>query len=110
MFYSHESEFIHATPEVTPDSHTQTELTIPVLTSPEHGVATVWLAATLGPKSTTRKINRKAIFDVNVPGACRVITDPEVPMALRLQGSMLYVLSTPAGPSTVVFESCSNEM
>ncbi|KAJ5973254.1 hypothetical protein N7481_010464 [Penicillium waksmanii] len=71
-----------------------------ILTSPEHGVATVWLAATLGPKSTTRKINRKAIFDVNVPGACRVITNPEVPMALRLQGSMLY------GVSRVFYQQC----
>ncbi|KAJ5110048.1 hypothetical protein N7532_002693 [Penicillium argentinense] len=61
-----------------------------ILTSPKHGVATVWLAATLGPKSATRKINRKAILDVNVPGACRVIIDPEAPMALRLQGSLLY--------------------
>lgn len=79
-----------------------------VLTSPEHGVATIWyvlqsitvfqdiewtdtprLVATLGPRSITRKLNKKAILDVDVPRACDVITNPEAPMALRLQGSLL---------------------
>lgn len=60
-----------------------------VLTSPEHGVATVWLVATLGSRSITRRFNRKAIFEVDVPETCRVIISPEAPMALRLQGNLL---------------------
>ncbi|KAJ5612242.1 hypothetical protein N7510_005436 [Penicillium lagena] len=88
-----------------------------ILTSPEHGVATIWqvpeslsphrpysrekltmpckhrLVATLGSRSITRRVNRKAILDVNVPQACRVIINPEAPMALRLQGSLLYGVS-----------------
>jgi meiotic recombination protein REC8 len=47
------------------------------------------LVATLGSRSITRRLNRKAILDVDVPGACNVIVNPEAPMALRLQGSLL---------------------
>ncbi|QQK44417.1 Rad21/Rec8-like protein, N-terminal [Penicillium digitatum] len=64
-----------------------------ILTSPEHGVATIWLVATLGSRSIARRLNRKAILDVDVPNACRVIINPDAPMALRLQGSLLYGLS-----------------
>ncbi|KAJ5919168.1 hypothetical protein N7466_010111 [Penicillium verhagenii] len=71
-----------------------------VLTSPECGVATIWLVATLGSRSITRRFNRKAIFDVDVPGACNVIVNPEAPMALRLQGNLLF------GISRVYHEQC----
>ncbi|KAJ5732471.1 hypothetical protein N7493_003952 [Penicillium malachiteum] len=71
-----------------------------ILTSPEHGVATIWLVATLGSRSITRRVNRKAILDVDVPEACRVITNPQAPMALRLQGSLLY------GVSRVYHQQC----
>ncbi|OGM39725.1 Rad21/Rec8 N terminal domain protein [Aspergillus bombycis] len=64
-----------------------------MLTSPDHGVATIWLVATLGSKSISKKLNRKAILDVDVPRACHVIMDPEAPMALRLQGNLLYGVS-----------------
>ncbi|ODM21076.1 hypothetical protein SI65_04129 [Aspergillus cristatus] len=64
-----------------------------ILTSPEHGVATIWLVATLGSRSIAKRLNKKAILDVDVPRACNVITNPEAPMALRLQGSLLYGVS-----------------
>ena len=78
-----------------------------VLTSRKGGVATVWyiligksslkrimadlqrLVATLGSKSNLRKVNRKQIFDVDVPETCRIIIKPEAPMALRLQSNLL---------------------
>jgi N terminus of Rad21 / Rec8 like protein len=50
------------------------------------------LVATLGSQSALKKVNRKAILDVNVPKACETIIDPEAPMALRLQSNLLYVL------------------
>ncbi|KAJ5557080.1 hypothetical protein N7494_000995 [Penicillium frequentans] len=71
-----------------------------ILTSPEHGVATIWLVATLGSRSITRRFNRKAILEVDVPGACNVIVNPEAPMALRLQGNLLF------GVSRVYHEQC----
>ncbi|KAF2418001.1 hypothetical protein EJ08DRAFT_703261 [Tothia fuscella] len=62
-----------------------------VLTSRKYGVATVWLVATLGQKTTlTRKIGRKAILSVDVQKACETILTPEAPMALRLQSNLLY--------------------
>ncbi|PYH91902.1 hypothetical protein BO71DRAFT_358419 [Aspergillus ellipticus CBS 707.79] len=64
-----------------------------ILTSPEHGVATIWLVATLGSRSITKKLNRRTILDVDVPKACGVIMDPVAPMALRLQGNLLYGVS-----------------
>lgn len=99
MFYSHESTYLQESLEIMLTA-------IQVLTSRKHGVATVWyviyhthyhshasrLVATLGSKSTLKKVSRKAILDVNVPKACETITDADTPMALRLQGSLLYVL------------------
>ncbi|KAF2458390.1 Rec8 like protein-domain-containing protein [Lineolata rhizophorae] len=63
------------------------------LTSPKYGVATVWLVATLGSKSQLKKVNRRAILDVDVPRACQTIIEPEAPLALRLQSNLLYGVS-----------------
>ncbi|KAI0162188.1 Rec8 like protein-domain-containing protein [Xylariaceae sp. FL1272] len=51
------------------------------------------LVATIGNKSTTRKVTRKAIQDVNVQKACGKILEPGAPIALRLQGNLLYGVS-----------------
>ncbi|KAJ0123109.1 rec8 protein [Diaporthe amygdali] len=65
-----------------------------ILASPQYGVATVWLVANLGVYTTNRKLNRKAIESVNVPQACDTIEKPPgAPIALRLQGSLLYGVS-----------------
>ncbi|KAL8763177.1 MAG: hypothetical protein Q9184_000980 [Pyrenodesmia sp. 2 TL-2023] len=71
-----------------------------VLTSRKNGVATVWLVATLGSKSNLKKVNRKAILEVDVPKTCDVIINPEAPMALRLQSNLLY------GVSRVFLQQC----
>lgn len=49
------------------------------------------LVATLGSKSSLKRINRKQILEVDVEKACQTIVDPVAPMALRLQGNLLYV-------------------
>ncbi|CAL3962251.1 hypothetical protein PZA11_000537 [Diplocarpon coronariae] len=64
-----------------------------ILTSRKYGVATVWLVATLGAKSNTKKVSKKAILDVDVRKACKTICEPEAPMALRLQSNLLYGVS-----------------
>ncbi|KAL9639966.1 MAG: hypothetical protein Q9164_000595 [Protoblastenia rupestris] len=51
------------------------------------------LVATLGSKSNLKKVNRKAILDVNVPKTCDIIIHPVAPMALRLQSNLLYGVS-----------------
>ncbi|KAL9637319.1 MAG: hypothetical protein Q9204_001923 [Flavoplaca sp. TL-2023a] len=73
-----------------------------ILTSRENGVATVWLVATLGSRSNLKKVNRKAILDVNVPKTCHVIINPEAPMALRLQSNLLLSY----GVSRVYLQQC----
>lgn len=50
----------------------------------------VRLVATLGSKHNVKRVNRKAILDVNIPKTCRIIIHPEAPMALRLQSNLLY--------------------
>ena len=47
------------------------------------------LVATLGAKSNLKKLNRRAILDVNVAKTCEMILQPEAPMALRLQSNLL---------------------
>ena len=47
------------------------------------------LVATLGSRSNLKKVNRKAILDVDVPKTCEIIITPEAPMALRLQSNLL---------------------
>lgn len=47
------------------------------------------LVATLGHKSALKKVDRRAINNVNVPKACEIIIEPEAPMALRLQSNLL---------------------
>lgn len=53
--------------------------------------------ATLGAKSNTKKVTRKAILDVDVRKACDTIIQPEAPMALRLQSNLLYAVSRDSG-------------
>ncbi|KAI5464027.1 Rec8 like protein-domain-containing protein [Mariannaea sp. PMI_226] len=63
-----------------------------ILSNNQYGVSTIWLVATVG-KTSHRRLTRKAIQDVNVPKACETIIDPGAPLALRLQGSLLYGVS-----------------
>ncbi|KAJ4298699.1 R8 protein [Collariella sp. IMI 366227] len=66
------------------------------LTSFYNGTLTVFvirLVSTIGLRSTNKKVSRKAIQDVNVRKACKTILQPGAPIALRLQGTLLYGLS-----------------
>ncbi|RMD42955.1 hypothetical protein DV735_g2180, partial [Chaetothyriales sp. CBS 134920] len=51
------------------------------------------LVATLGSRSSLRTVSRKAIIDIDVSKACETITNPDTPLALRLQASLLYGVS-----------------
>ncbi|KAL6796944.1 Rec8 like domain-containing protein [Trichoderma sp. SZMC 28012] len=71
-----------------------------ILNSTQYGVATIWLVATVG-KNNQKRLTKKAIQEVNVPKACETILDPGAPLALRLQGNLLY------GVSRVFAQQCS---
>ncbi|KAI1851854.1 hypothetical protein JX266_002707 [Neoarthrinium moseri] len=72
-----------------------------LLTSRQYGVATIWLVATIGNKPGARRVGKKAIQGVDVQRACRKIIEPGAPIALRLQGNLLF------GVSKVYQEQCS---
>ncbi|KAH0495326.1 hypothetical protein TgHK011_008887 [Trichoderma gracile] len=63
-----------------------------ILNNTQYGVATIWLVATVG-KGNPKRLTKKAIQEVNVPKACEKILDPGAPLALRLQGNLLYGVS-----------------
>ncbi|KAM0477403.1 hypothetical protein ACHAP7_006531 [Fusarium lateritium] len=63
-----------------------------ILSNPKYGVATIWLAATVG-KSNPKWMARNKIQAVNVPKACEIIIEPGAPLALRLQSNLLYGVS-----------------
>jgi hypothetical protein len=112
MFYSHESRF-SASGEILRSSAgynmAKTQLTQTLLHSPyqpparsgdglvscQEGFSIAVtdssnrLVATLGSRSTLKKVTRKAILEVDVPKACETIQAPSAPMALRLQGNLL---------------------
>ncbi|KAL6917855.1 hypothetical protein FSST1_009350 [Fusarium sambucinum] len=67
-----------------------------ILSNTQYGVATIWyflrLVATVG-NGSQKRLTRKAIQGVDVPKACETIIDPGAPLALRLQGNLLYGVS-----------------
>ncbi|RDA89201.1 hypothetical protein CP532_0508 [Ophiocordyceps camponoti-leonardi (nom. inval.)] len=78
-----------------------------ILSSTQYGVATIWLAATMARGAglgkgggALKRLSKKAVQEVDVPKACETIINPGAPLALRLQGSLLY------GVSRVFSEQC----
>jgi meiotic recombination protein REC8 len=59
------------------------------------------LVATIGARSSSGRISRKTIQEVDVRKAVGKIMNPEAPLALRLQGNLLY------GVSRVYSEKCT---
>jgi meiotic recombination protein REC8, fungi type len=47
----------------------------------------------MGNKSTTKRVSKRAIEDVDLARACEKIIEPGAPIALRLQGSLLFGVS-----------------
>lgn len=61
----------------------------------------VWIAATLGPKSSTRRLVRRDLSTVNIPETCRYLADPPQAWSLRLTSSMMV------GVTRVYGQQCS---
>ncbi|PWN27320.1 hypothetical protein BDZ90DRAFT_279681 [Jaminaea rosea] len=55
------------------------------------GLGIVWLAATLGNRSTAlKKITRRELDGINISKACDSVASPSEPMALRLSSQLMY--------------------
>ncbi|KAK9245781.1 Rec8 like protein-domain-containing protein [Lipomyces tetrasporus] len=61
-----------------------------ILSRRSSGLSTVWLVATLGSKSSLKRVHRKDILSVSIPDACDLIIHPPQPLALRLSSNLLY--------------------
>ncbi|KAK9367990.1 Rec8 like protein-domain-containing protein [Lipomyces kononenkoae] len=61
-----------------------------ILSRRSSSLSTVWLVATLGSKSSLKRVHRKDILSVSIPDACNLIIHPPQPLALRLSSNLLY--------------------
>jgi len=113
MFYSHDSkdaliDTTLAKPSFSPDissiwrCHNMVSMDIGLTLILKCSLLSTRLVATLGSKSTLKKVNRKDILDVNVSKACQTVMEPSAPLALRLQSNLLYArLVSVTHPSSV---------
>lgn len=61
--------------------------------SVDTGLSTAWLLATLGSKTTYRRLVRKDILSISIPQTCDIIGNPQSTIPLRLSSNLLYGVS-----------------
>ncbi|CAG8449541.1 14767_t:CDS:10 [Funneliformis mosseae] len=64
-----------------------------ILTQKKEGFGIIWLAATLGSRSNFRKLSKKEVNSVDIVNACKYITTPPEPLALRLTSNLMVGIS-----------------
>ncbi|KAK4689231.1 hypothetical protein P7C73_g883, partial [Tremellales sp. Uapishka_1] len=72
-----------------------------LLTKKNGSLGIIWLAATLGPRN--RRLTKKNLIQVDLPGTCDLIIHPPEPMALRLQSSLLVGVARVYGQNYEMF-------
>ncbi|CAG8479730.1 2859_t:CDS:10 [Cetraspora pellucida] len=60
-----------------------------ILTRKKGGLGIIWLAATLGSRSSLKKLSKKEVNSVNLVKACEYVTSPPEPLALRLTSNLM---------------------
>ncbi|TPX34152.1 hypothetical protein SmJEL517_g03134 [Synchytrium microbalum] len=55
-----------------------------IFTSRRTSMATIWLAATLGPRGSLKRLTKKDYNAVEIPKACEFLDTPPEPLALRM--------------------------
>ncbi|CAG8695998.1 24008_t:CDS:10 [Cetraspora pellucida] len=60
-----------------------------ILTRKKGGLGIIWLAATLGSRSSLKKLSKKEVNSVNLIKACEYVTSPPEPLALRLTSNLM---------------------
>lgn len=61
--------------------------------SVDTGLSTAWLLATLGSKTSYRRLVRKDILSISIPQTCEIIGNPQSTIPLRLSSNLLYGVS-----------------
>ncbi|KAI8818981.1 Rec8 like protein-domain-containing protein [Fimicolochytrium jonesii] len=59
------------------------------LSKGQGGLGIVWLAATLGPKHSFKKLTKREVNGVDLIKACEFLSSPPQPLALRLTSNMM---------------------
>lgn len=60
-----------------------------LLAKRDSGFGLLWLAATLGSKSTLKKLTKKSVMTADLSQLCENIAHPSEPLALRLSATLL---------------------
>ncbi|KAL0581624.1 R8 protein [Marasmius crinis-equi] len=55
----------------------------------DSGFGLLWLAATLGSKSTFKKLPKRSVLSADISELCELIAQPEEPLALRLSSNLM---------------------
>lgn len=66
------------------------------------GIGVVWIAATLGPRSGTRRLTRRDCASVDISATCRFVTAPPAPLSLRLSASLMVGITRVYGQQCVL--------
>ncbi|KAG8824852.1 hypothetical protein FRC19_000963 [Serendipita sp. 401] len=60
-----------------------------LLTTRDSGFGLLWLAATLGSKSTLKRLTKKSVLTADISHLCNMIAQPSEPLALRLSSNLM---------------------
>ncbi|KAJ3551713.1 hypothetical protein NM688_g4549 [Phlebia brevispora] len=60
-----------------------------LLSRRDSGFGLLWLAATLGAKSSFKKLPRRSVLTADISQLCGLIAEPEEPLALRLSSNLM---------------------
>ncbi|KDQ63558.1 hypothetical protein JAAARDRAFT_189121 [Jaapia argillacea MUCL 33604] len=60
-----------------------------LLSRRDSGFGLLWLAATLGSKSSFKKLPKRSILTADIAQLCGLIAEPEEPLALRLSSNLM---------------------
>ncbi|KDQ09253.1 hypothetical protein BOTBODRAFT_37164 [Botryobasidium botryosum FD-172 SS1] len=60
-----------------------------LLSKRDSGFGFLWLAATLGSRSTVKKLPRRSVLTADISALCTLIAQPSEPLALRLSSGLM---------------------
>ncbi|KDR84977.1 hypothetical protein GALMADRAFT_131737 [Galerina marginata CBS 339.88] len=61
-----------------------------LLSKRDSGFGLLWLAATLGSRSTFKKLPKRSVLTADITQLCDLISEPEEPLALRLSSNLMF--------------------
>lgn len=62
---------------------------VELLSRRDSGFGLLWLASTLGPKSSFKKLPRRSVMTADISELCNLIAEPPEPLALRLSSNLM---------------------